>query len=90
LRVQEDASQVALVVDIPPALRIDAADLPYVFDCFYRTDKYRNRASGGSGNGLALVKQLVEAHKGRVWVESAPGAGATFAVALPLPNAAKV
>jgi two-component system sensor histidine kinase BaeS len=66
---------------------IDAADLPHVFDRFYRADKSRNRASGGSGIGLALVKQLVEAHGGLVWVENTPGAGATFAFALPLARA---
>jgi signal transduction histidine kinase len=63
---------------------IDSADLPFVFDRFYRADKSRSRSSGGSGIGLALVKQLVEAHGGRVWVESHTGQGATFSFALPL------
>lgn len=79
----------AVVVEVADTGKgIDAADLPYVFDRFYRADKSRNRASGGSGIGLALVKQLVEAHGGRVWVESSPGTGATFAFALPLSRAA--
>ena len=49
---------------------IDPADLPYVFDRFYRADHSRSRSSGGSGIGLAIVKQLVEAHGGHVFVES--------------------
>ena len=63
---------------------IDPADLPYVFDRFYRADPSRTRTGGGSGIGLALVKHLVEAHGGRVWVESQVGQGATFSLALPL------
>jgi signal transduction histidine kinase len=62
---------------------ITKEDLPYVFDRFYRAEKSRNRSSGGSGIGLAIVKQLVEAHGGKVWAESAPGKGAVFSFSLP-------
>lgn len=63
---------------------ISPGDLPYIFDRFYRTDKSRSRVSGGSGIGLAIVKQLVEAHGGKVWVTSKPGQGTTFGLTLPV------
>jgi len=56
----------------------------HVFERFYRTDRARSRRAGGTGLGLAIVAAMVSAHHGRVWVESAPGHGATFGFALPL------
>jgi signal transduction histidine kinase len=55
-----------------------------IFERFYRADSSRARATGGAGLGLAIVKYIVEAHGGRVWLANHPGAGATFAVSLPL------
>jgi len=63
---------------------IAAAQPTDVFERFYRTDPSRQRATGGAGLGLAIVRQLVEAQGGGVWVESAPGAGATFGFCLPV------
>jgi signal transduction histidine kinase len=60
-------------------------DLPFVFECFFRGEKSRSRDYGGTGIGLAIVKQLVEAHGGTVGVES--GLGVTcFWFVLPSPS----
>ena len=54
-----------------------------IFERFYRVDKGRDRKSGGTGLGLAIVKHVVQAHGGRVSVESAPGKGSAFTLHLP-------
>jgi two-component system OmpR family sensor kinase len=56
----------------------------HAFERFYRADQARTRKAGGAGLGLAIVAALVTAHGGNVWVQSPPGGGATFHVALPL------
>jgi signal transduction histidine kinase len=62
---------------------IAAEHLPNVFERFYRVDASRARETGGAGIGLAVVKQLVEAHGGSVSVMSEPAKGSCFAVTLP-------
>ena len=63
---------------------ISEADLPHIFDRFYRGDKSRNRQDGGSGLGLAISKSIIEAHSGQIWAESATGEGTTIVFVLPI------
>ena len=58
--------------------------LPRLTERFYRVDISESRAQGGTGLGLALVKHILNRHRGRLMIESTPGAGATFSVRLPL------
>lgn len=62
---------------------INAEDLPYIFERFYRADKSRTRSTGGSGIGLTISKAIVDAHGGTISVHSAPGKGTRFTVRLP-------
>ncbi len=66
------------VADDGPGIATE--DLPHIFDRFWRG--YRSRA-GGTGLGLAITRELVRAHGENIWVESKPGAGATFRFTLP-------
>ena len=62
---------------------ITPEDLPLVFDQFFRGEKSRSRETGGTGLGLAIASRIVEAHHGRIWVESQVGQGARFSFILP-------
>jgi CheY-like chemotaxis protein len=83
LELTQDANTVELVVR-DNGIGIDAALLPHVFDLFVQGERSSDRAQGGLGVGLALVKSLVERHGGSIGAVSAgPGAGSEFAVRLP-------
>jgi two-component system, OmpR family, sensor histidine kinase BaeS len=63
---------------------IDATDLPHIFERFYRANRSRNGATGGSGLGLSIVKAIITAHGGNIWAESNFGQGTTVTFTLPL------
>jgi heavy metal sensor kinase len=68
-------------------LGIPSADLPHIFERFYRGDPSRTRATGGFGLGLAIAKVMVEAYGGTIQAESTPGQGTRMTVELPItPN----
>ncbi len=84
VRVEAEASGEGVSVRVrDQGCGIPREHLPRLFERFYRVDKARSRKAGGTGLGLAIVKHIVQAHGGRIEVESAPGEGSTFTILLP-------
>jgi signal transduction histidine kinase len=81
VRGEPDGSATITVADT--GIGIDAAELPRIFDRFFRGSRASEARGSGSGLGLAIVRSIVEMHGGTVTVESRLGAGATFRVTLP-------
>ena len=71
------------IYDLDDGPGIPPEALDRVFERFYRVDKARSRDQGGTGLGLSIVKHIVQAHGGKVWVESELGKGSTFYFTLP-------
>ena len=78
---QHDREVLLEVADTGVGIR--GEDLPYIFERFWRGEPSRARRTGGAGIGLAIVRELVRAHDGRIDVESRPGHGSRFRVTLP-------
>jgi len=87
VRVETDvgADQVVVsVIDDGPG--VASEDLPNLFKRFWRADRARRRATGGSGLGLSIASHIVEAHGGRMWAEKTPSGGLTVRFSLPRPD----
>jgi two-component system phosphate regulon sensor histidine kinase PhoR len=82
LSANQTGNEIALAVQ-DWGCGIEAVHIPRIFERFYRVDKARSREQGGTGLGLAIVKHIVQAHGGRVTVDSTPGKGSTFTLLLP-------
>lgn len=79
----EDTEDSGIIRVEDTGIGIPREDLKRIFERFYRTDKSRTRKTGGAGIGLAIVKTIVQAHRGTVTVESEAGKGSVFTVTLP-------
>lgn len=79
--IQENENVVITVED--NGCGIDDNDIPYIFERFYRTDKSRNRSTGGAVIGLTITRAIVQLHGGTIHVESKKGVGSLFKVTIP-------
>jgi signal transduction histidine kinase len=82
IRAGQAAGQVEVSVS-DTGTGIPAEDLPRIFDRFYQTDKSRSREQRGSGLGLSIANDIIQAHRGTITIHSLPGKGSTFIVTLP-------
>ncbi|AMC01571.1 Sensor histidine kinase YycG [Aerococcus viridans] len=82
VRLMSTHNQLVLSIQ-DQGLGIPQESIPHLFDRFYRVDKARSRAQGGSGLGLSIAKEEIELHNGKIWVNSIENKGTTFFISLP-------
>ncbi len=77
IKIADRGNEILVAVE-DSGIGVPEAELPYIFDAFYRAGN-----SKGSGLGLAIAKSIIEGHGGRIWAESIPAKGSTFSFTLP-------
>lgn len=82
MTVRNEEDTAVLIVE-DQGIGISEKDLPLIFERFYRTDRSRNRKTGGAGIGLTIARAIVRAHGGTIQAESQKGSGSRFTVRLP-------
>lgn len=82
---ERDNEAIIEVTDTDTGIGIAGEELPHIFERFWRGERSRARKTGGAGIGLAIVRELVRAHDGRIDMHSKPGEGSRFTVTLPTP-----
>jgi len=83
--VRARASEGAVVISVSDTgIGVPRAEQERIFERFYRVDAARSREAGGTGLGLAIARHIVEAHGGRIWVESTVGQGSDFHFSIPV------
>jgi two-component system phosphate regulon sensor histidine kinase PhoR len=86
VKARSDGKEVVFTVS-DTGIGIPESDLERIFERFYRVDSARSREAGGTGLGLAIARHIVDAHSGRIWVESAIGQGSRFHFTVPIASA---
>jgi two-component system phosphate regulon sensor histidine kinase PhoR len=85
IKVSAEAKDSEVIITVSDTgIGIPQADQPRIFERFYRVDVARSREVGGTGLGLSIAKHLMEAHGGRLWVDSEVGSGSQFHFSVPI------